>query len=75
MSTTFSPELELPSAKSVQITAREVAPYQVTPQDETYFPNSVTYDTEAEAERPVLGPAFGTHIREAVSIFKDWIAE
>lgn len=75
MSATFAPQLELPSTRSEQITVTETTPSHVASPTVSWLPHSITLSPDAHLEEHRREPMFGNHIREAVSIFKDWLGE
>lgn len=75
MSTVLAPPLELPSTQTQQMTVTETTPSQAGSPKEDFLPQSVTFTQESLAETHGGHQMFGTHIREAISIFKDWLGE
>ena len=74
MSTFVAPELELPRAATQQVVIGEPSPVQTATVSDL-IPNSITIPAWGHSQSKDHEPIFGTHIREAVAIFKDWFAE
>jgi hypothetical protein len=75
MSAAYAPELKVPSIGTAQITVTETTPAQVASPKESLLPHSITLSLETHSELRRREPMFGTHGREAASIFKDWVRE
>jgi hypothetical protein len=75
MSAAYAPELQVPSIGTEQITVSETTPSKDHPPKAGLLPHSITVSTEAHTETRRSEPLFGTHIREAASIVKDWLGE
>ena len=73
MSAAFAPKLEVPSIETVNITITEVNLSQPDSPDMSFLPHSVTISSDVQAEVARREPMFGTHMREAFAIFKDWL--
>lgn len=75
MSAAYAPELKLPPAETRQINVTETTPSQVASPKVSILPGSVTFSSDYHTEGHRREPMFGNHVREAVSIFKDWLGE
>lgn len=75
MSAAYAPELKLPPVETRQITITETTPSQAASPKVSLLPDSVTFSSDDHSEGYRREPMFGTHIREAVSVFKDWLGE
>ncbi len=73
MSTVLTPTLEPPTAATQQVVMGE--PRSLQTSDSDFISNSITIPAEEDSRSTIHDPVFGTHIREAVAILKDWFAE
>ncbi len=74
MSTFVAPKLELPRAATQQVIIGEPSCAQ-TGAASDLIPNSITIPAGGYSQSGEHEQIFGTHVREAVAIFKDWFSE